>query len=348
MVNIIRRLFIGSVAAVFALTWTVLSPRPAGGSSFYEGKSIRLVVGYSPGGGFDTFARLVARHLPRHIPGHPTIIVQNMPGAGSLMAANWVYEKQPSDGLMMVTFHFNIVTQSFVDPAVKFDPSKYIWLGEPSIGGLPQVFWVRSDLPIHSLDDLKKSKEPLTSGSTGVGTSPALVGEFLKSLGIPVQTIHGYKGSSDIMAALERKELHARITTQDTMMTIYRRFVEGNQVRPILAMGSDPRVKPLPGVATLEDLPMTPAQRRLADFLIDSFSVLRLYALPPGTPAGRVEILRGAFMNALQDPRLISEAERQGVNVSPLTGGQVADIVKKMSQTPVEVLAQYKKLIGMK
>ena len=348
MAKIIRRLLIGSVAALFAFAWTVVSQSPARASNFYEGKSIRLVVGYTPGGGFDTFARLVARHLPRHIPGNPTIIVQNMPGAGSLMAANWVYERQPADGLTMVTFHFNMVTQSFVDPAVRFDPSKYIWLGEPSVGGLPQVLWVRSDLPIYSLDDLKKSKQPLTSGSTGVGTSPALVGEFLKSLGLPVQTIHGYKGSSDIMAALERKELDARITTQDTMMTIYRRFVEGNQVRPILSMGSDPRVKPLPGIATLEDIEMTPNQRRLADFLISSFSVLRLYALPPGTPAGRVEILRGAFMNALQDPKMISEAERQGVNISPLTGRQIEDIVKKMSDTPVEVLEQYKKLLGLK
>ena len=348
MMTPIRRILIGSIATLFAVAWIVVAQPSASASSFFEGKSIRLVVGYSPGGGFDTFARLVARHLPRHIPGHPSIIVQNMPGAGSLMAANWVYEKRPGDGLMMVNFHFNIVTQSFVDQAVKFDPSQYIWLGEPSMGGLPQTLWVRSDLPIKSLDDLKKSKEPLTFGSTGVGTSPALVSEFLKGLGLPVQTIHGYKGSSDIMAALERKELHGRITSQDTMMTVFKRFVEGNQVRPILSMGSDPRIKPLPGVATLEDLQMTPKQRRLADFLVDSFAVLRIYALPPGTPADRAEILRGAFANALKDPRLISEAERQGVNISPLGGEQVGEIVRKMAQTPAEILEQYKSLIGKK
>jgi hypothetical protein len=112
--------------------------------------------------------------------------------------------------------------------------------------------------------------------------------------------------------------------------------------------GSDPRLTPLPGVATLDDLEMTPQQRRLADFLTDSFSVLRLYALPPGTPPGRVEILRGAFMKTLEDPKLVSEAERQGVNISPLTGKQVEEVVRKMSRTPVEVLEQYKKLIGMK
>jgi len=348
MVTPIRRILIGSIATLVTVAWIVVWQPPAGASSFFEGKSIRLVVGYSPGGGFDTFARLVARHLPRHIPGHPSIIVQTMPGAGSVMAANWVYEKRPGDGLMMVNFHFNIVTQSFVDPAVKFDPLQYIWLGEPSMGGLPQTVWVRGDLPIKSLDDLKKSKEPITFGSTGAGTGPSLVSEFLKMLGLPVRTIHGYKGSSDVMAAMERKEVHGRITSQDTMMTVYKRYVEGNQVRPILSMGSDPRIEPLPGLATLEDLQMTPAQRRLADFLIDSFALLRVYALPPGTPADRVEILRRAFTNALKDPKLVNEAERQGVTVSPLGGERVQEIIRKMAKTPPEVLAQYKKLIGKK
>ncbi len=147
-----------SLLAVIFLALPLAEPVSAQ-EPFYKGKLVRIVVGYSPGGGFDTFSRLLARHLKRHIPGNPNIIVQNMPGAGSMIAANRVYAMQPSDGLTIVNFHYSVAMQSFVgDPAVKFDPSKYHWLGEPSIGALPRVLYVRTDLPIRTLDDLKKRK----------------------------------------------------------------------------------------------------------------------------------------------------------------------------------------------
>ena len=140
------------------------------------------MVGAIPGGGFDAFARLLARHLPRYIPGRPKIIVQNMPGAGSLIAANRIYAKQPGDGLTIVTFASGIVVQALMgDPAAKFDPLKYLWLGDPALAALPRVLWIRGDLPIRSLDDLRKRKEPLAVGATGVGTSIAITGEFGKA-----------------------------------------------------------------------------------------------------------------------------------------------------------------------
>lgn len=341
-----QRFFIATITALVLFSGPSLSASQS--KDPYEGQTVRIIVGYSPGGGFDTFARLLARHFGRNIPGQPSVIVQNMPGAGSMMAANWVYAKQPGDGRTIVTFHAALITQSLIDPSAKFDPLKYIWLGEPSLGGLPQVLWVRSDLPIRSLDDLMKRKDPIVLGATGVGTSPALVSEILSRAGVPVKSVHGYKGSADVMAALERKELDGRITSQDTMETIYRRFVDEKLVHPILSFGSDPRVKPVTGVATLKDLKLTADQRRLADFLVDSFSMLRVFAMPPGTPPGRVEVLRGAFMRTLKDPQLIHDAERQGVNVSPLSGEEVEQTVKKLAQTPREILEEYKKLIGKK
>ena len=302
------------------------------GEEFYKGKMIRIVVGYNPGGGFDTFARLFARHFGRYLPGQPKVIVQNMPGAGSLMAANRVYAMQPGDGLTIVTFNFSMVIQSLVgDTAVTFDPLKYIWLGDPTFGSLPEVLYVRADLPIHTLEDLKKRKEPLALGATRKGSASGAAAEFLASIGIPVRNVYGYSGSSPTMLALERKEVDGRIIGQSAMQMSFSRFIDEGIVRPILALGSDHRLKPLPGVATLEDLKLTPDQRKLAEFMTASWSMTRLYAVPPGTPPLRVRVLREAFLNSLANPQFIKDADRLGVVIAPIFGREIEDEATKLS-----------------
>jgi len=159
------------VSSALALVfWAVALVQPAlAEQSFYKGKTIRIVVGFSPGGGFDTFSRLLAIHLPRYLPGNPSIIVQNMPGAGSMSAANRVYAMQPGDGLTIVAFIYTNVFQYFLgDPKVKFDPMKYHWLGEPTIGSVPATLFVRTDLRIRNLEDLKNSKKPIFLGGSAV------------------------------------------------------------------------------------------------------------------------------------------------------------------------------------
>ncbi len=316
---------------------------------FYKGKLVRIVVGYAPGGGFDTFSRLLARHLKRHIPGNPSIIVQNMPGAGSMIAANRVYAMQPSDGLTIVNFHYNVAMQSFVgDPAVKFDPLKYHWLGEPSIGALPRVLYVRTDLPIRTLEDLKKRKEPLALGETGRGTGAAVAGQFLSSIGFPVRNVLGYRGSSGVFAALERKEVDGRITSQVSVQTTYRRFLDEGIIRPILSLGTDLRVKPIPGVATLDDLKLDAKQRKLADFLVTTWSHLRIYGVAPGVPPERLAVLRKAFFETMKSPKLKKDAERQGVIVSPSSWERIDADMKRLSKTSSSTLERYKKLAGIK
>ncbi len=353
MMNTKRRGFNRVILSILiALLWAGVRTVPAAQGSnapFFKGKLIRFVVGYSPGGGFDTFARLLARHLRHYVPGTPRIIVQNMPGAGSLVAANRVYKMQPGDGLTIVTFHFGMVTQALIGSGtVKFDPLKYTWLGDPAIGGLPQVLWVRSELPIHSLEDLKARKEPLSVGVTGVGTGAAVAAEFLRQVGLPIKVVYGYRGSAATMAALERKETDGRVLTQSTMQTIYRRFIDEGVVRPILYMGSDPRVERIPGVASLKDLNLTRDQQKMADFLMGTWRLLRLYALPPGTPPERIKVLRQAFVKALKSPKLLKDAERQGVVLSPIPGEEVKRIVEEVFQTPPEILEKYKILVGSK
>jgi tripartite-type tricarboxylate transporter receptor subunit TctC len=244
-----RRSWSFVLAVLFGTAFALRAPNPAWGASpFYEGKTIRYVISMGPGGGFDVYGRLLARHMGRHIPGQPRFIVQNIPGAGSLVAANLIFQEQPGDGLTMVMLHFAAVTQAMVGhPQAKFDPHQYMWIGDPSIGGLPQVIWMRSDIPIRSLADFKNAEKPWRLGSTGVGIGSAMSAEFLKLVGFPINLILGYKSSSDIMLALERKELDGYSISQATMEQVFRRYIDGNVVRPVLSLGKEPRLPPLPG-----------------------------------------------------------------------------------------------------
>lgn len=316
---------------------------------FYEGKTVKIIVGVNPGGGFDTFARMLARHLPLYIPGKPKFIVQNMPGAGSLIAANRVYAEQPGDGLTIVNFAAGIIMQALIgDPAAKFDPKGFVFLGDPSLPALPRVLWVRGDLPIRTLEDLKKRKEPLAVGATGVGQSAAIMGEFERALGLPIKVVFGYKGSTGILAALERKELEGMNLSLHFVQDRYGHLIENNTIRPFLAIGTGPGAEAPPGVATLKDLTLNSDQQELADFLIRSWSILRLYALPPGTPPERSEVLQKAFLEALASPKFISEAKRQGIRVSPRSGKDIAKIIQLMTDAPPGIVAQYKGFLGLK
>jgi len=318
----------------------------AAAQDFYQGKTVRIIVGYSPGGGFDTFSRLIGRNLGKHIPGNPTIIVMNMPGAGSLVAANRVYAMQPGDGLTIVAFNFGLIPQAVTgDPTVTFDPRKYIWLGDPAIGSLPEVLWVRSDLPIQNLEDLKKFKKPVALGVTGIGSPSTAASQFLRHLGYPLKIIYGYRGTANVMAAMERKELDGRFMSQDTMQGNYNRYIKSGLVRPVLSLGKEPRVKPIAGIATFESLDLSAEQKKMAKFLVETWKLLRTFAVPPGTPSDRVQILRKAFMAALESPELQKNAERQGVSVSPASPETVAKTIAELYQAPPAIIEEYKKLM---
>jgi len=156
------------------------------------------------------------------------------------------------------------------------------------------------------------------------------------------------EGSSGVFAALERKEVDGRITSQVSVQTTYRRFLDEGIIRPILSLGSDPRVKPIPGVATLDDLKLDAEQRKLAEYLITTWSHLRIYGVSPGVPPERLAVLRKAFMDALKSPKLIKDAERQGVIVSPSSWKRIEADMKRLSKTSSNTLEKYKKLAGLK
>ena len=338
------------VSSALALVfWAVVLVQPAlSAEPFYQGKTIRIVVGFPPGGGFDTFARVLARHLPRYIPGNPSTIVQNMPGGASMAAANRVYAMQPGDGLTMVAFIYGAAFQYFTgDPKVRFNPTKYHWLGEPTVGSVPTTLFIRTDLPIRNLDDLKKSKKPIFLGASARSSLAGIGAHYLKSIGLPVEPVLGYAGSAPVFAAIERKEVDGRFSSQESFQTRYRRFLDEGILRPILAFGSDPRVKHIPGVATLDDLNLDAKERQFAEFLIKTWRHLRLFALPPGVPPKRLAIIRKAFDDMLKDPKVIEEGDRQGVRISPSSWQQIAADIKEQSEAPRWIMERYKKLAGI-
>jgi len=337
------------LAVVLTLALSLIMLGTAAGKDFYKGKTVRIIVGYSPGGGFDTFSRLIGRYLGKHIPGNPTIIVMNMPGAGSLVAANRVYAMQPGDGLAVAVFNFGLIPQALTgDSTVTFDPQKYIWLGDPAIGSLPEVLWVHSDLPIRTLDELKNSKKPVALGVTGIGSPSTAASQFLASLGYPLKIIYGYRGTANVMAAMERKELDGRFMSQATMQGNYKRYIKSGLVRPVLSLGDDPRLTPIAGVPTFATLNLKGDQKKMAKFLVETWKLLRLFGLPPGTPADRVEILRNAFIAALKSPELQKDAERQGIVVSPASPETVTETIRELYASPPEIIKAYKTLMTPK
>lgn len=342
--KMLRSLIIGMAALLMlaGMTWAADAP-------FYKGKTIRIVVGYSPGGGFDTFSRLLGRFLSANVPGNPSVIVVNMPGGGSVSAANRIYAMQPGNGLTIVAFNAGTLVEAVSgNPNIKFDARKYLWLGDPALGSLPEVLWVRSDLPVKTFEDFKNSKTPLNAGSTGIGSASTAATLFLRHLGYPIKPIFGYRGTANIMAALERKELDARVMSQATMQGNYRRYLESGLVRPVLSMGEEPRIKPIPGIATLKDLKLNAEQQRIADFLIGTWKLLRLFALPPGTPPGRVATLRKAFMDTLNSPELQEQSKRQKLIVSPASPESVEKTIADLYAAPPELLAKYKEIVTTK
>src|SRR4051812_46148094 len=212
-------------------------------SSPYAGKTVTIIVGYKAGGGYDATARMLARHLPKHIPGKPTIIVQNMPGANSLIAANHVYSVAKPDGLTMGTFNRNLpIAQLTKVDGAKFDMRKFVWIG--SAASEATILAIRSDLPYKTVEDLKKADKPIVIGATGPGANtydfPLMLKEFL---GLNLKIVTGYSSSADIMLAIERKEVDGRAGS----LTSITPFIERKLVRPVMrARAVEPGIEQLP------------------------------------------------------------------------------------------------------
>lgn len=316
---------------------------------FFKGKQIRIIVGLSTGGGYDRAARLLARYIGKYIPGNPDVIVQNMPGAGSVSAANYVWGVAKPDGLTLLMPHNNVyLSQLSGQKEVQFDLPKFLWIG--SLENDDMMLFGRADAPFKSIGDIVRSKEPPKCGSTGVGSSDYVMSKVLdETIGAKITHVTGYPGSSEIAIALERGEVVCQGLTISTYFgrEPFLTWLKTKFVRFLAQSGHkrDPRIPDAPTVYELMDEYKTSAtKRRVAEAMLQGGDWARPMMAPPGTPADRVAVLRAAYEKAAKDPELLAEAKKLRIEVTLNRGENLQAMAKEVMTQPPEVIEQIKKL----
>jgi tripartite-type tricarboxylate transporter receptor subunit TctC len=315
-----------AVALIFGL-----APAMTEAEDFYQGKTIRFIVGAPAGGGYDTYARSIARHLGKHIPGNPSMVVDNMEGAGSLIAANHVYKGDP-DGLTVgVWISGQIIRQALGDRGARFDGRKFGWIGAPS-GGSPTCA-VMGFTGLKTWDDVLRAKRPIRMGGMRAGTSYDDVPRILNNVaGTNFDVISGYLGTSPIRLAMQKHEVEGACLGWESMRVSNRAMLDAkgdNELIPFIAHKrlEDPEVKDLPLFKEV-----IKGEDNLATYntWAASYEFQRPFSVPPGTPRERLQILRKAFAAALRDPEFLAEAKKTKLDIEPVSGEDIEVYVKQI------------------
>ncbi len=319
---------------------------------FFKGKTIKIVVGFTPSGFYDRWARAVARYMGKFIPGNPEIIVQNMPGAGSVVAANYVYGVAKPDGLTVGMPSANIYMDQLVRrDEIKFDVRRFHWIGTQDKRHL--VFYMRSDTPYKSVGDIIKAKEPPKCGETGTTSSGYLLTRIVDEvLGGKLNMVLGYPGGAEVDLAVEKGEVVCRGMSIDPYFGREPFISWGKKsfVRLLLQTGSkrDARAPDIPTIYELMDQYKTPdINRRVVRVILAGAEFGSPLFVAPGTPAERVKILREAHAKSMKDPELIAEANKGKMDMDPSTGEELQELTKEVMAQPREVVEQARKITGM-
>ncbi|MEX0802147.1 MAG: tripartite tricarboxylate transporter substrate-binding protein [Candidatus Binatia bacterium] len=310
---------------LFALSTAVfiglISVRSAAAAAddFYKGKTIRIVVGFSAGGGFDTYARAIARHMGKHIPGQPSIVVENMTGAGSLIAANHVYKVAKPDGLTIGHFIGGLfLGQVLGQKGIEFDARKFEYIGAPITDHVVCALTKASG--ITSVEQWMASKTPVKMGGIAPGTSTPdnATRIFKAALGLPIQLVSGYKGTADVRLAAEGGEIAGGCWGWDSVSVTWRKTLDSGDA--VVVLQASRRTHPdLPKVPQAVKLAKTDEARKMIEVGIHGDSdIVRTYTLPPGTPEDRVQLLRKAFNATLKDPEFVADAKKSKLNIGPI------------------------------
>ena len=329
----------------FVLASMAALPRPAHPQEFYAGKTIRIIVGFPAGGGFDTYSRVIGRHIGKYIPGTPAVVVDNVAGAGSLVAANTVYKAAKPDGLTIGNFIGNLVSQQlFGSPGIEFDGRKFEWIGVPTRDSVVCALTKASG--ITSIDAWMAAKTPVKLGGSAPGTTNDDSAKLLKAaLGLPIQLVTGYKGTAPIKLAAESGEVDGSCWAWESIKVMWRQGLDAGQVNIVLQ--AVPKAVPdLPKVPVAIELAKTDEARKLIDLGIHSTAAItRPYALPPGTPKERVQLLRRAFRETLKDKDFLAEAVKSKLEVDPVSGEEVEKIVLGMFKQDQATIAKMAEIL---
>ncbi len=319
---------------------------------FYKGKTIRIVVGFTPGGFYDRWARLLARHLGKHIPGNPDFIVQNMPGAATVIATNYVYSVAKPDGLTLGMPSANIYMDQLVGrEEIQFDVRRFNWIGTQDKRHL--VFYMRADSPYKSIGDIIKAKEPPKCGETGTTSSGYLLIRIIQEvLGARINTVLGYPGGSEVDLAVEKGEVVCRGMSVDPYFgrEPFTTWSKKAFVRLLVQTGRkrDVRAPDVPTIYETMDQFKTPdISRRVVQVILAGAEFGSPTFASPGTPADRVKLLREAHAKSMKDPELLAEAKKGKMDMDPSTGEELEALTKEVMGQPPEVIERAKKIVGL-
>jgi tripartite-type tricarboxylate transporter receptor subunit TctC len=309
---------------------------------FYKGKTINFVIGYSPGGGYDVYARLVARFMGEHIPGKPTIVPRNMPGASSRVAAAYVYNVAPKDGTTLATADQSLAVAQVMGEKLQFDVTKFNFIGNPSSENNTTVAWHTS--PVKTIEDAKKQEVPV--GATGGSTSSQYPRAMNAVLGTKFKVILGYPGGNDINLAMERGEVSGRGSNSWASWKATRPdWLKEKKINILVQIGLT-KAPDLPDVPLLMDLASNPEDKAVLKLLSAPSAIGRPIFTTPGVPEDRVKALRAAFDATIKDPHFLDEAKKAGLEVDPVSGEEMQKIVNDIVATPAPVAKRLAEIIA--
>ena len=330
---------------LLATSALVITAKPqARGQDFYKDKTLTIIVGYSPGGSFDLYARVLARYIGRYLPGNPTRVVENMTGAGGLIAANHLYNRVKPDGLTIGAWASPLVLQQIMgNEAAQFDGRKFGYLGIPSPYDTVCTFNQQSG--IAKMDDWINAKRPQKISTIGPGTSTSDIPKLLKTaVNLPIDVIDGYKGGADARLAVESGEVDGYCGSWGTVETVWRSAYESKKIVPVLqtSLKSDPKYRNIPLAINYAKTEEARELLRIADNVhVAQFP----FSVPPGMAKDRLALLQQAFMRTFKDPALIEEAKKSQIDVDPVDGPSVTKTLAGLYDLKPAMVAQLKEIL---
>jgi tripartite-type tricarboxylate transporter receptor subunit TctC len=318
---------------------------------YFQGKTITIIVGYQAGDGYDIWARLLAAHMGKHIPGGPGMIVQNMPGAGSMIAANYLYNVAKPDGFTLGAIGPSLYIDQLVGKKeVQFDWAKFGWVG--STENTPWLLYMKTDTPYKTIEDVRKASQPPKCSATGSGTSGHFIPKLLEdAVGAKFTVVMGYQGGAEQDLAFERGEVVCRSLSIPTFFARepFTTWRQKNMVRILMQTGRK-RDSKMPEVPTIHELmneyKTPPATRSLVTAVLASGDLGRPFITPPGLPADRLKTLREGFQKTMSDPAFLADVKARKLEADPDFGEQLEAIAKEAVNQPREVIEKMKKLLG--
>jgi tripartite-type tricarboxylate transporter receptor subunit TctC len=319
--------------------------------SFYKNKTITIVTGYSTGGTMDGWARLMAQYLGKHMPGNPGVVVQNMPGGGSMVAANYVYKVAKPDGLTLGLFGPGLFFGQLIgQKEVQFQWEKFSWIGSPEL--TDESLYVRADSSYKTLEDIRKAPGEVRCGAGNRGSSSYYIPKIVEDIAsVKFTMVTGYPGTADANLALEKGEIHCRATSTGSVFGAEpgRTWLKTGFISLLVHTGAkrDPRIPQVPTIYDLMNRYKTPeATRRLVKVVVSPGNVGRPFVAAPGTPPDRVKLLRDGFAKAMNDPELLAEAKRRDWDAEHIRGEDLESLAREVTNQPPEVIERLKSLLG--